>query len=285
MKFRKLLIILCLLLSGCALKIETTSADEIPEFDGETYDIVINDNETYFDEDDLADTTVEEYSELDELGRAQVATAYISSETITDEERSNISYIKPSGWHTVRYDDLIEDKYLYNRAHLIGFQFVGNSSNVEENLITGTRYFNADEDHGMLHYEMEIREFIDSSDYHVKLRVTPIYTDDNLVADGVLMEAISVEDEGQSFELCVFIYNEQPGITIDHSDGDSYITEEETESEEEEITYILNTNTMKFHLTTCNSVNDIYPTNKEETSLSREEIIELGYDPCGNCNP
>lgn len=203
------------------------SVADIPDFDGETYDITVNNNKTYFTDEELADTTLEDYSEMDSLGRCGPAVAYISQDTITSESRGSIGQIKPSGWHTVRYDDLISDKYLYNRCHLVGFQFIGNSTNNENNLITGTRYFNADEDHGMLHYEMKLRNYLNASDLHVKYRVTPIFEGNNLVAKGVLMEAQTVEDDGEEFEFCVFIYNEQPGITIDHATGDSHVQTDE----------------------------------------------------------
>ena len=52
-----------------------------------------------------------------------------------------------------------------------------------------------------------------------------------------------------------------------------------------EATYILNTNTKKFHIPTCDSVNDMKEKNKKEVTLSREEIIEQGYEPCGRCKP
>ena len=99
--------------------------------------------------------------------------------------------IKPSGWHTVRYDGLVEGNYLYNRCHLIGFQLAGENANVL-NLITGTRYLNTQ---GMLPFENAVAEYVKTTKNHVMYRVSPIFEGDNLVASGVIIEALSVEDE------------------------------------------------------------------------------------------
>lgn len=122
--------------------------------------------------------------------------------------------IKPSGWHTVKYG-CVDGKYLYNRCHLIGFQLAGENAN-EKNLITGTRYLNVD---GMLPYENQVAEYVKDTGHHVLYRVTPVYKGDNLVADGVVLEAASVEDA--AIRIHVYLYNEQPGVIINHATGES----------------------------------------------------------------
>jgi len=123
--------------------------------------------------------------------------------------------VKPTGWHTVKYD-CIDGKYLYNRCHLIGFQLAGGNAN-EENLITGTRYLNVD---GMLPFENMVADYVKDTNHHVLYRVTPIFEGDNLLASGVLMEAASVEDNEIRFN--VYVYNVQPGVNIDYATGDSW---------------------------------------------------------------
>ena len=135
------------------------------------------------------------------------------------EERGEIGMVRPSGWHTVKYPEVIEDLFLYNRCHLIGYQLSGENAN-EKNLITGTRYFNVE---GMLPFENEVARYVRKTGNHVLYRVTPIFEGENLVAEGVLMEAYSVEDQGRGVEFCVFVYNVQPGIEIDYATGESRI--------------------------------------------------------------
>ena len=215
-----------------------------------------------------------------------VAFACIGTDSLPTEERGAIGMIKPSGWHTVRYDDLIEDKYLYNRCHLIAFELSGENAN-PQNLITGTRYMNVE---GMLPFENRVRDYIENSNNHVMYRVTPVFEADNLVASGVLMEGYSVEDSGTGICFNVFCYNVQPYIEIDYADGTSWISEQsdvqsESDTQDRKITFILNTNTKKFHYPDCSSVNDIKEENKEVFTGSREELIEMGYLPCGRCKP
>lgn len=54
---------------------------------------------------------------------------------------------------------------------------------------------------------------------------------------------------------------------------------------ESDKTYVLNTNTHKFHNPSCSSVSDMKPSNRQDVTWSREEIINKGYDPCKRCNP
>ena len=189
--------------------------DKIPEYSGEAY-VIINNNIPEFTESDYLKDTFEEYSELDKLGRCGVAFANIGKELMPTEERGSIGMIKPSGWQTVKYD-IVDGKYLYNRCHLIGYQLTGENAN-EKNLITCTRYMNAV---GMLKFENMVANYIKETNHHVLYRVTPVFEGDNLVATGVQMEAQSIEDNEISFN--VFVYNVQDGITIDYSNGNSYL--------------------------------------------------------------
>lgn len=269
--------------------------ETIPEFSGVPY-VTLNQNEPDFTEEEKNVTSFESYSELDALGRCETAFANLSRETMPVEERGEIGHIKPSGWHTVKYKDLVDGLYLYNRCHLIGYQLSGENAN-EKNLITGTRYFNVE---GMLPFENEVADYIKQTGHHVLYRVTPIYKGDNLLAQGVVMEAYSVEDDGEGICFHVYVYNCQPGIFIDYATGDSRVmTEEEkaassggSESQSEVQDgketgqqYILNKSTKKIHRPDCASVSDILEKNKETYTGEKEELISQGYSPCQRCEP
>lgn len=189
------------------------SLPDIPEYTDSPY-AVVNNNNPFFKDSDLTTEAFETYSDLDELGRCGTAYANICQEIMPTEDRGNIGSIRPSGWQSVKYDN-VDGKYLYNRCHLIGFQLSGENAN-EKNLITGTRYLNVD---GMLPFENLVADYVHETNNHVLYRVTPVFTGDNLVADGVLMEAKSVEDDSVCF--CVYCYNVQPGIEIDYATGNS----------------------------------------------------------------
>lgn len=197
----------------------TASIDDIPVYSGQPY-VVLNDNQPNFELEDLTTEEFELYSDLDSLGRCGIAYANISPETMPTEPRGEIGQVKPTGWHTVKYD-CVDGKYLYNRCHLIGFQLAGENAN-EKNLITGTRYLNVE---GMLPFENLVAEYVDETGNHVLYRITPIYEGSNLIAAGVQMEAISVEDEGEGVCFNVFVYNVQPGVVIDYATGDSWAEE------------------------------------------------------------
>ena len=291
------------------------NAADVPAYSGEPY-TAVNNNEPYFTSDNLTTEAFENYSELDALGRCGVAYANVCLETMPTEKRGSISEVKPTGWHSVKYDN-VDGKSLYNRCHLIGYQLTAENAN-QQNLITGTRYLNVD---GMLLFENMVADYVKETDNHVLYRVTPIFTGDNLVADGVLMEGYSVEDEGDGICFCVYAYNVQPGITIDYATGDSWLSSEkgnsdsssggnsavsqsaadksgtqqaavQTESVKETSApvstgteYILNTNTKKFHYPSCSSVKQMKASNKKEYTGSRDDLIAQGYDPCKKCNP
>ena len=194
--------------------------NDIPEFDGKTPYVIINNNEPNFPEEDFNSNSFEKYSELDSLGRCGVAYANVSKDTMPTEARGEISKVKPTGWHTVKYD-CVEGKYLYNRCHLIGYQLTAENAN-KQNLITGTRYLNVD---GMLPFENQVAEYVKQENGHVLYRVTPIFEGNNLVANGVQMEAASVEDKGEKVKFNVYAYNVQPNIKIDYSTGNSELIE------------------------------------------------------------
>lgn len=191
------------------------SLNNILEYNGTSYSI-INDNQPQFNESDFTLNAFEKYSELDNLGRAGVAVANISQELMPTKERESIGQIKPSGWHTIKYD-IVDGKYLYNRCHLIGYQLTGENAN-KLNLITCTRTTNTV---GMLQFENQVAEYIKKTNNHVLYRVTPIYENDNLVASGIQMEAFSVEDKGVGIKFNVYVYNVEPGIKINYQTGES----------------------------------------------------------------
>ena len=277
------LIVVCMVFSGCSAQSRVGDAQEsielsqVPEYSGQPY-VAINDNEPDFDEEDFTVASFETYSSLDSLGRCGAAYANIGRDLMPTEKRTGIGSVKPSGWHTVRYD-IVEGKYLFNRCHLIGYQLTGENAN-EKNLITGTRYMNVE---GMLPFEDMVADYIKETDNHVLYRVTPIYDGDNLLASGVQMEAASVEDQGEGISYNVYVYNVQPGITIDYATGDSSRSGDTGSDKGKE--YILNTNTHKFHYADCSGAADISSQNKEIYRGSRSRLLDRGYEPCGRCNP
>ena len=293
---------------------ETFDFAAVPAYDGKAYGAV-NDNVPFFTEEELSSASYETYGELDPLRRCTVCVASVGQDLMPAEERGNIGAVKPTGWHTVKYD-FVDGKYLYNRCHLIGYQLTGENAN-EKNLITGTRYLNIE---GMLPFENMVADYVKETDQHVMYRVTPVFEGDNLLAAGVLMEGKSVEDNGEGVLFCVFAYNVQPGVSIDYATGessadgtivndtsaqeeikqststsvqqeetqqptDTSVSQQEISQSEETQTYVLNTNTHKFHKPGCYSVEKIKPENYAEFTGTREEAIAYGYDPCKNCNP
>lgn len=292
--------------------------EDIPEYSGEPY-TAVNDNVPFFDRTDLSTESFEYYSDLDELGRCRTACANVGTDIMPVKEREGIGQIKPSGWHTVKYEN-IDGNYLYNRCHLIGYQLSAENAN-EKNLITGTRYLNVS---GMLPFENMVADYVKETENHVLYRVMPVFENDDLVARGVLMEGWSVEDDGDGICFNVFAYNVQPDIVIDYASGESRQGEpvsiakasvlpegqaevpvkapeedaleetaapvlgestEEPEPEPVGTDYILNTNTHKFHYPSCGSVKQMAEKNKQFYSGTRDEVIGMGYDPCKKCNP
>ena len=196
----------------------------IPAYSGTPY-VAVNDNVPSFTDDDITLKAFESYSDLDSLGRCGVAYANVCQETMPTEKRGDISKVKPTGWHSVKYD-FVDGKSLYNRCHLIGYQLTAENAN-EKNLITGTRYMNTE---GMLPFENMLADYVKETKNHVLYRVTPIFEGNNLVASGVLMEAQSVEDHGEGVSFCVYAYNVQPGVNIDYATGDSSLASDSDSS-------------------------------------------------------
>lgn len=206
----------------------SVSLSDITAYSGSPY-VAINNNVPFFNDSELTTTAFENYSNLDQLGRCGVAYANVCKDIMPTEERGKIGSVKPSGWHTVKYD-IVSGKYLYNRCHLIGYQLSAENVNTK-NLITGTRYLNTE---GMLPFENMVADYVKETGNHVLYRVTPMFDGNNLLASGVLMEAKSVEDNGAGILFNVFCYNVQPGITIDYATGDSALdgtTPEQTKQE------------------------------------------------------
>ncbi len=289
-------------LSGCSSKKDnqagtvgstevqsTAVADDMASlvYQGESY-VVINDNNPDFTEADMTTVSFESYGELDVLGRCTTAFANIGKDLMPAEKRGSIGEVKPTGWQTAKYDN-VDGKYLYNRCHLIGYQLTGENANAK-NLITGTRYLNVD---GMLPFENMVADYIKETGNHVLYRVTPVFSGDNLVASGVQMEAESVEDNGDGILFNVYCFNAQPGIAIDYATGNSHqdnsivadASKSTTAAEANVQTYVLNTNTKKFHKESCNSAKSMDASNKKIYTGSRQEIIDMGYEACGVCKP
>ncbi len=281
-----LLVIFCFSVSACSFKDESVvssksiSVSDIPEYSNSAY-IKIDNNIPSFKDSEMTTKSFEKYSEIDNLGRCSVAYACVGKDIMPAEKRGTIGSVKPSGWHTVKYD-CIDGKYLYNRCHLIGYQLTGENANIK-NLITGTRYLNVE---GMLPYENMVADYVKETDNHVLYRVTPIFERDNLLVSGVQMEAKSVEDNGDGISFNVYCYNVQPDIVIDYKTGESWeVGNEKSISESDTRTYILNTNTKKFHLKSCSSAKNLPDKNREEYSGNRNDLISKGYEPCKKCNP
>lgn len=288
-----LMLWLCLFLSGCGnaadkqpvkesgSSVAVADAGSITVYSGKPY-VVLNGNKPFFKESDFKTAAFEKYSSLDSLGRCGVAFANVGKETMPAEKRGSIGQVKPSGWQTVKYD-FVDGKYLYNRCHLIGYQLTAENAN-ERNLITGTRYLNVQ---GMLPFENMVADYVKETGHHVLYRVTPIFKNNNLVADGVQIEAESVEDKGEGICFNVFCYNVQPGVIIDYTTGTSKIDEQNEKKTDAKgkANYILNTGSHKFHKPECSGARQISSKNRKEFTGSRNELLNSGYSPCSICNP
>lgn len=259
------------------------SVNEVPAYSDEAY-VEINGNVPQFSEALLVTEAFETYMPLDYLGRCGTVLACVGREIMPTEERGEIGQVKPTGWHTVKYD-IVDGKYLYNRCHLIGYQLTGENAN-ERNLITGTRYLNVE---GMLPFEDAIADYVKETGNHVIYRVTPVFHGTNLLAHGVQMEAQSVEDNGKGICFNVYAYNVQPGIVIDYVTGESELknkpmgatTTVSFSGGDEE--YVLNTSSKKFHIPSCKYANSMKAENREISNATREYLMMLGYEPCKTC--
>ena len=287
-------LVLSLLLSGCGLGLPqenqkasavSVSLEEVPAYSGSPY-VELDGNLPGFSLEERTTDSFETYSTLDALGRCGPAYACIGQDLMPTEDRESISSVHPTGWVQAEYS-CVDGGSLYNRCHLIGFQLTGENAN-EENLITGTRYMNVE---GMLPFENMVADYIKETGNHVLYRAAPIFEGENLVASGVVMEALSVEDEGEGVCFHVYVYNVQPGVEIDYATGESWETKDsassalESQAEEQETDYVLNTSSKKFHLPDCSSVDSMSGKNRQEYHGTREELIAQGYEPCGSCHP
>lgn len=249
----------------------------IPAYSGSPY-VSINKGAPFFSKEEITKESFENYSPLDNLGRCGVCTACIGKDIMPKEKREDISSVKPSGWKNAPYD-FVDGKYVYNRCHLIGFQLAGENAN-GRNLITGTRYLNVQ---GMLPFENMVADYVKETNNHVMYRVTPIYNGNNLVADGVLMEAMSVEDEGDGVLFNVFCYNVQPGVVIDYATGETHLDVSDTSKDGPVETFVANKNSKKFHAPSCENASQISEKNKQVIESSYEGMIRQGFTPCGQC--
>ena len=274
------------------------SLKNIPAFSKNAF-VEVNDNIPYFTNADYTTSSFERYSPLDSLGRCGVAFACVGTDIMPTEKRGEIGSVKPSGWKQAKYPGCVDSSppYLYNRCHLIAYELTGENANVE-NLITGTRYMNIS---GMLPFENEVADYVKWSKNHVLYRATPIFEGSNLVATGVLLEGYSVEDNGKGICFNVFCYNNQPHIQINYADGSSkqvsgFATTTTTKKKtvattknatpaKSGTTYILNTNTKKFHKPGCRHVADMADHNRKDVDWKRDEVLDAGYVPCKVCKP
>lgn len=258
---------------------------DIPRYSGKAF-VYVNNGEPNFTEEDLVTDSYETYGTLDALGRCTVCISSVGIDIMPTKKRGDINGVTPSGWLNKEYDkDLVDGGYLYNRCHLIGFQLTGENAN-RENLITGTRYLNIE---GMLPFENMIASYVKETENHVLFRVTPVFDGNNLVASGVLMEAKSVEDDGEGICFAVFAYNVQPGIVIDYTTGDSALSGEELPEppsyEQGETLYVLNISSRRIHRPECSGVADMAAHNKQETYELLSSLLSRGFKTCGTCKP
>ena len=297
--------------SGDVADMKVYAAEAMAAYSG-TISVSVNNGVPEFAANEITTASYEQYGSLDSLGRCTTAIACVGIDIMPTEERGSIGTVKPTGWNQNKYPGIVDSEppYPYNRCHLIGYQLTGENAN-EKNLITGTRYFNIE---GMLPYENKVANYVKSTGNHVMYRVTPVFSGNNLLCDGVKIEAYSVEDSGKGVSFNVFCYNVQPGIKIDYSDGsnmidDGFVVTQAVNSDEsvsrnmpsenaavaapaetptevsQGVSYIANKNTKKFHYPSCSSVSDMKEKNKLYYEGSRDDLINQGYVPCKRCNP
>ncbi len=274
------------------------TAGAIPAYGKDPF-VALNGNVPLFTENEYTTTAFENYAPLDALGRCGVTVACVGKELMPTEERGSIGQVKPSGWHTVKYDS-VDGKYLYNRCHLIGFQLTGENANTR-NLITGTRYLNVE---GMLPFENMVADYVKETGNHVLYRVTPVFVDEELVARGVILEALSVEDKGEGICFHVYCYNVQPQVSIDYKTGESREgeatqpvtvlpdrtaslpengTQDGQETKPAQETYVLNLSSKKIHKSTCRSAETIAEHNKSSFDGDPSTLLAQGYTYCQTC--
>jgi len=254
---------------------------DTPTFSEYPY-VIVNENKPIFSDKELSPNCVEKYSELDKLGRCGVAFAVIGKESMPTGKRQNISNIRPTGWHTTKYD-VVSGKYLYNRCHLIAYQLTSENAN-PKNIITGTRYMN---EQGMLPLENLVADYVKETDNHVAYRVSPVFKDENLLASGVQIEAFSIEDDGYGICFNIYCFNAQPKVIINYTTGESsldddfeYITDTDKKPD-----FILDSKSKEYHLPSCDKIADIEDDIKLDYIGDKDKFKSLGYSPCKKCKP
>lgn len=192
-----------------------------------TQTIEINENKPTFSEEDLslANKAWEKYGNLDNLNRATSAQAMLNQSLMPTAKPEDISNVKPTGWHNKK----IDQGYLYNRSHLIGYTLSGENDNLK-NLITGTAQLSKPE---MLRYEKDIKYYLEKSkDNYVRYSVTPVFRDNELLARGVHLMAQSINSDKIKFN--VYIFNIQDDVTLNYSDGTSQTKNEIVAAQQKE---------------------------------------------------
>ena len=309
--------LLSMLLTAAAVSIASVSMAfaggfdyaSVPAYSGNP-SVIVNGNEPFFTDSDITVSPYLSMDPLDSLGRCGVSMCCTGPETLPDEDRGSIGMIKPSGWQTPQSKyDFVDGKFLYNRGHSVMFALYGNETNDPRNLSTITRYCNVD---GMLEYENKALNYVKSSKKHIIYRVTPIFSGSELVCRGMLMECMSAEDKGAGLKFCVFAYNVQPGVDIDYAtgknsrnsddpkkavytyggskkaagvEGTEETVAETAAAQEEQLDYIVNTNSSVFHKPDCSNAAKISGKNRKKYHGYRSHLISNGYKPGGCCNP
>lgn len=286
-----MVLLICLLGTSCDLLFGNLFNDgsDASDATGQIFESR-NNNVPYFNGEDYAYAEDKgpftELSPLDKLGRVGVCWGLFDYEHMPTYDREQLD-TEPTGWHQNEYDtSIVPGGWLYARAHLLAFQLSGYQDN-PQNLMTGTRDFNNE---GMLPFENMVADHLREERKHsVLYRVTPDFGEDNLLAYGVLIESDCLDCDDMA-DFCVFIKNQQPGVTLDYATGENWLSSDLPPAQDEEValedaTYILNTNTMRFHELDCSGAPSPDSRNYKLTDMNYDKVIEAGYIPCGICNP
>ncbi len=262
---------------------------EYPVYGGEAYqeipDIQLPEIYYSFPADAKAEV---HFDPLDALGRAGANYAIVTPAVLSGQRRDKIAEITPSGFEQASWS-FIEGGHLYERCHLIGSQFA-TTTEIPENIITGTAYLNL---HGMYVLENRIATYVQTSGNSIFYTVLPDFRDQELVCRGVLMLAAALGDP-EAFSLAAYCFNVQPGVIIDYTNGYSDLAETSGTvsdqrfrqwAEAPEQDYVLNVKSHVFHLPSCSGVMTMKESNKKDFHGKREELIEMGFKPCGTCKP
>lgn len=167
------------------------------------------------------------YGNLDSLNRtANGATAYLEARNVANDSLRTTQYVKPTGWHQKVYNG----EAIINRGHLIAYslskgidksgsydisQESGDQNNLK-NLFTQTAFSNQEI---QTIYETKVRNSLKSG-HKIIYQVTPIFRNQELMARGVHIQAISTDG---SLNFNVYIYNVEPNFLFNYSDGTSTI--------------------------------------------------------------